>query len=70
MEQDDEPPSGTVEIDETLVGVERGNNPKYRNVMSPFANKTPVADRRQRPQDNLARPRRASRSGRIHRLLG
>ena len=48
MEQSDEPLSGTVEVDETWVGGKLGNNPKYRNVMSPFANKTPVAGAVQR----------------------
>jgi transposase len=43
MEQSDEPLSGTVEVDETWVGGKLGNNPKYRKVMPPFANKTPAA---------------------------
>jgi transposase-like protein len=48
MEQDDEPLSGEVEVDETWIGGKLGNNPKYRNVMSPFANKTAVAGAVQR----------------------
>ena len=43
MEQDTEPLSGIVEVDETWIGGKLGNNPKYRNATSPFVNKTPVA---------------------------
>ncbi len=49
MDQDDmEPLSGKVELDETWVGGKLGDNPKHRNVISPFANKTPVAGAVQR----------------------
>ena len=42
MDEDNGPLSGEVEVDETWIGGKLGNNNKYRNGVSPFANKTAV----------------------------